>query len=304
MPGHRRLIRHHSEPTSIVLADLRGLEVKGVVDKAQAEEISSLIDVRDGALQLDADAHKVAAMGWAARLAFNETMLAPKRFETFDGVASLTLGLSTYARFRAARDQFIAFDEADRVRAMLQNELGTPLGFTHTLGVNCTLETSDAKLLTTRRSSRNASGAGMLSVAMSEASNYDDCDGSIFDPLTTALRGFAEELGLSTEDIVRVTPHSLVADAHDGGISILAHAVTRLDSGEVVRKHTKAPDGHEAAELRFDDFTLQSLSALVEANEEWVPWGIPAMLGMVGLRFGDEAAWALEARTAGRISVA
>lgn len=281
----------------MLIADLRGSRVRGRIDQKRSNELSSEVDLRDGAIHLDREQFELDTQRWAERLAYNETTIAPKDVSFDDLGCLLTIGVSTRSRFHAAGEQLGAVEDELRIASMSANPLGTAPAFTHTLGVNCTLETSDGQLVTTRRSFATATGAGRLNVAMSEAANIEDALGFEFDPSRTLLRGLYEELGIRRDDVVNHEFHSLVADVDDGGVALLAHARTKLTAEQVIAHHARAQDRDEVRELIFRPMMAEQFEVLLTTrNEDWVAWAAPTMIGTAGLCFGDRAAAALEQR--------
>lgn len=290
MRGIANVLCLDGTPRSLLVADVRALGLRGILDHGTDVDLRSTDEVV-ARIEQRAQHH-------LASLPYVEATLAPKaiRFgdETVDGAIELSLSTSTYDRFLAAVDVRADGDPDVVLAAMLRLRLGTPPELSHSLGVNLTLETADGKFLWSRRSSAAHIDGGMLAPAMNEGASTVDVDAlGHWDPVRTALRGLAEELGLGPEDLAArpgrasVEPHSVIAQVGNGGISVLAHATTRLSADEVERRRAGAPDHREAdGPLVRSEASMAGLRDLLVAGGAWVGWGPAALLGLASVRFG------------------
>lgn len=283
-------------PCAVILADLVEAPLDARLESAAVFEV----DVRDPEL-LDNDRFDAARRRYSIELAWDETTLAPKSLthaRSDEGYRTrVRLAASSYAAFKAAREQIVDLDFETRISLLTRAGLGAPASFSHTFGVNCTLETSDGKMLLVRRGIANEATTGQLSVAMSENSNIDDVVDNTFDPLDTAIRGFDEELGLSPDDlgapelgIAPVTFNAIIAQVPDCAISVVGHAVTHLSVDEVLEKQRGAKDAHESGGFEVCEFSPDAITELLSSDLQWTSWTPAALLGAIRVRFGTDIA--------------
>jgi len=153
-------------------------------------------------------------------------------------------------------------------------------------GLNCTVETADAKLLITRRSRLARGWEGLWHTSFNEGlSALDRRPGGTVDILGAFGRGLHEELGIDWHGISdfseRLNVHTLLLDVDNYQWGLLAHLdlrSTEITSTaiRIARNLGAAHDGWEASEIRFIPFT-GSADAVVEElerAEEWVPHGL------------------------------
>jgi hypothetical protein len=293
-------------PVSVLVADLLGTELNASLSGAvtctdgTAGDLS-VIDLRDGTGSSAVEsAAEVGSMlddrerRHAEMLTLNEETLAPRWVgfadETSDGTVRLQLRTSRYSRFLAAAEILSGVPLAARVEAMLRRRLGTPPELSHTLGVNCTLETSDGALVWTRRTERTAIDGGCLAPAMNEGASAGDLVDGRWSPMTTALRGFHEELGLDACDFLSsgIRFHSLISQVANGGIAVLGHAVTSLTADQVLRRHSTAVDQEEAeGGIVLTDASHAGVELLLTTHPtaDWVGWAPACIEGLSRLSF-------------------
>lgn len=287
-----RILSIRGEPCAVFLADL----ISFPLDARQAG-YEGFVDVREGAPQLDIRLFDQVEKEFASSLPFNEQTLAPHAIRQVDGRTTVSFHVSKYSAYRAARQQFETLPLSERVLLATSNGLGTPSWFSHTFGVNLTVETSDGQVLLVRRSAVNESSVGQLSVSVSENSNVGDVRDGVFDPSVTGVRGLEEELGLVVSDLSEpLAFHSLIVQVPDGQFSLSGHAVTDLTTSEVLQRHRNAGDAHEAAGFVVIDFTPRAVEELLEQHSFWVPWAPPALIGALRVRFGEDIAEGVQAR--------
>jgi hypothetical protein len=272
----------HGESYAFLLANLvtAPLRARFVMD--------DVIDVTDEAFAFDRGRFAVAEAAFASVLPFNEQTLAPYALKHEPNTTVISLHSSHYSAYRAAREQF---EERSLEERSLAVSRGVSASFSHTFGVNATVETADGQLVLVRRSVVNESSVGQLSISVSENSNVYDVVEGAYDPTVTLLRGLEEELGLTAADLTGpVVFHSLIGQIPDAQLSLSAHVVTALESSEVLQRHVSATDAHEAGGFVVIAFTPENIEQLLDEHPSWVPWAPPALIGALRVRFGDDAA--------------
>lgn len=269
MPGPHTLLLARGLPAVAFVADLTN---RAVVGTLQTEPEIDLRAPSNAITQLDA-----LTAAYAARLPFDEMTIAPRGVRVVDRNVEIQLAVSTYSRFLAARDVFGQQSAGAQRQEFVRYSIGTPPWFAHSLGVNCTLETADAKLIWSQRGPVPVEPDRFVA-AMGEGARFEDAIDGVWNPETTARRGFHEELGfpLDSADILDITFHSLVAQFGNGGHSITGHAVTKLSLQEVLYQHQDAMDANENPYGFFVcDANDLALEAFLEVHpvEDWTTWG-------------------------------
>jgi hypothetical protein len=211
------------------------------------------------------------------QLKFVEITLAPRVIRVVDGHSMLQLGTSNYARFMAAAEIFGSHAIDDQRRELSRYSIGTPPWFAHSLGVNCSLETADGKLVWTIRPTNSLEG-DLIAPVMGEGARLDDVVDGMWSPETTARRGFHEELGfpIASADTLRLAFHSAVAQFGSGGHSISGHAISTLTLEEILEQHEDAIDANEHVNgIYVCDANAESLEAFLDAHplDKWTTWG-------------------------------
>jgi hypothetical protein len=252
------------------VADLTDLPLIGRLNREQE------VDVRAPSLVLDQ--LDTMEKGFLSQLRYSETTLAPRMVRTNDNNVSLQLAASNYARFLAAMQVFGSYSLDDQRREFAKYSTGTPPWFSHTLGVNCSLETGDGKLMWTVRPPTAAIEPNAVAPVMNEGSNIADVIGDEWDPERVARRGFHEELGFRVNDsTLAFSFYAVVAQFGSGGVCVMGHATTPLTLQEVIEQHYNAIDSHEHVNGLFAcDANPESLLAFVDAHplHEWSTWGL------------------------------
>jgi hypothetical protein len=237
------------------------------------------IDVRASSLVLDQ--LDQLEMTNRANIEHSETTLAPRRVVIDDEGVSMQLATSNYARFMAAAQLFGAYTHDEQGSEFNRYSTGTPPWFSHSLGVNCSLQTSDDKLLWTVRPQHAEIEPGVVAPVMNEGSNICDLDGDAWAPERVARRGFHEELGFATDDTdITFSFYAIVAQFGNGGLAVMGHARTPLTLQQVIEQHYNAADSHEHENGIFAcDANPESLLTFLDTHpvDEWSTWGLASL---------------------------
>jgi hypothetical protein len=269
-------------PVARLVADLVGRTVSGKLTEP-------IVDLTEPSLPSLDELEAVHRQ----RLPYVEQTLAPVDV-VIDGSSQVAIALTTsnYARYAAAAEVVRAFDVEHWMQLETSCRLGTPVQLSHSLGVNCTLETADGKLIWTKRSSLTNVESNSYNVAVSEGATPDDLDNGLWYPEATVRRALLEELGIPKHTPLEISSHSLISQIDNGGISLLAHVTTPLDSQEVSWLAVRADDRIERAEDPFcTEATAEGIDAMLAAtiDTSWTSWGVASILGLMKLRFGNGA---------------
>jgi hypothetical protein len=150
--------------------------------------------------------------------------------------------------------------------------------FSHTFGLNATVESADGQVLLTRRGARTRQQQGRLHISVNEGMRPDDLDerGNP-DPLRALLRGCHEELGLSIPP-EQVTMHTLVLDVTRYEWALLGHVDLRgthwtLPRIRAQRSLGAAPDDWETDQLVPVTFHPDHVLRWLGQRGDWVPHG-------------------------------
>ncbi len=317
-----RVVVVSGQPLAFVVAKLNGSPLTGRMANPDNERDASLlqatavIDKRIPAEILSGYDEELKA--WKAKLRYDSPLLAPKALNVTrgeDGVRhELLFNISTYSGFKAAGTLFRALTPEQRVDLMKRSSLGTPPIVSHAIGANFNLVTADGYLLTTVRSHSAGTEAGKIATAMSEAVTVKDLEathGGVWNPLTSALRGFKEELGLDEHELTELRVNAIVAQVADGGLSISGSATTTLTKDQVLERHPMAIDASEAQRLIFTPITEEAVrellvdpsaevrAALKNPDEVWAAWGPTGVLETVEPYLGPDVTTRLAAELAG-----
>lgn len=271
MPGPKTILTARGRPAIAFLADLTKHTLTGTL--IQEPET----DVREPSLVME----KLDELEkrYEDFLPHNEKTLAPRILRTNKGKAKLQFITSNHARFRAAAEILEGMSLTQQRIEFSRFSLGAPPWLIHSLGVNCSLETADRKLIWALRPTNTIEG-GLLAPAMGEGSRPDDIIKGKWLPETTARRGFHEELGFSPDsasDELQITFYSAVTQFGNGGISISGHATTSLTLQQVLEQHQHALDADEHINgLYICDVNPEAFTAFLNAHppEEWTSWGV------------------------------
>lgn len=182
-----------------------------------------------------------------------------------------------------ARRQLLSADHIREVDPFLAN------GF----GLNLTVETSDGKVLLTRRGAHTASWANHMHISMNEGLNQSDISpGGRVNIRSAFERGLQEELGIQLPSLLDYSlgVHSLVLDVDRYEWALLGHLdLRRSGVSSAVLRQTRiageASDSWEASEVLFKDFTLAAISSEFQRQDDWIPHGLVNLALSFAYRF-------------------
>jgi hypothetical protein len=166
------------------------------------------------------------------------------------------------------------------VTTIPNNRLGEVMpGWSHSFGVNATVETSDNQLLLTRRGSATRTFSGYLHISMNEGMRPDDTVRvGDQDPIPSIPkvfeRGFLKELSLAPELIHRseLVIHTLLLDLYHYEWAALGHLNLAAKVDEI-KVGAVAAEDWEHDKLFTIGMTRQELEHSLFENGPWVPHG-------------------------------
>lgn len=169
-------------------------------------------------------------------------------------------------------------------------------GWSHSFGVNATVETSDGQLLLTRRGSATRTFSGHLHISMNEGMRPDDTVrvgdrdpipslGKVFE------RGFMKELSLAPELVRRseMTIHTLLLDLVNYEWAALGHLKLAAKAGEI-KIGAVAGEDWEHDKLFTIGMNHHELERVLFDDGPWVPHGaVNLVLSAISQRVVDDS---------------
>lgn len=199
-----------------------------------------------------------------------------------------------YATCRAVQEVWLGLEPRDRRELLAGDAIREVDPFIASgFGLNLTVETSDGKVLLTRRGSHTSSWPNHRHISMNEGLNQSDMSpGGRVNIQHAFVRGLHEELGIHLETMsdYALDVHSLILDIDRYEWALLGHldlrrsGVTSADLRQM-RIVGMAADSWESSDLLFEDFTLAAISSEFDRQDEWIPHGLMNLALSYAYRF-------------------
>lgn len=200
-------------------------------------------------------------------------------------VLSMQFEARQYSRSRAVQELWMSlpFEERRSLSGDQLREVDSLL--CNAFGVNCTVSTADGKLLVARRGANTIGQQGFWHTSMNEGvAIIDSRPGGIVNLSEAYWRGLHEELGITREMAKNseVVVHSVILDVDRYEWALLGHldlGPSGITSTQIIQMRNlgMAPDGWEASDIRFIDFTHKDISSVereLENHSQWIPHGL------------------------------